>query len=97
MANIGIDLGTTTSEVARLTNKPEIIEVHGQQITPSVVAVDEDGNMIVGQAAKDHNVEWKSVAQVKRKMGTSDRFPLGGKSYTAPEISAMILKSSECT
>lgn len=92
MANIGIDLGTTTSEVARLTNKPEIIEVHGQQITPSVVAVDEDGNMIVGQAAKDHNVEWKSVAQVKRKMGTSDRFPLGGKSYTAPEISAMILK-----
>lgn len=91
MADIGIDLGTTNSEVARLTSKPEIIEVHGQQMLPSAVAMD-DGELLVGQAAKDNAVVLDSVLSVKRHMGTERRFTLGGKTYSPTEISAMILK-----
>lgn len=91
MADIGIDLGTTNSAVARLTNVPEIIEVHGQQTMPSAVAMDEDERLI-GQSAKDNAVILDAVLSVKRHMGTDKRFALGDKSCTAPEISAMILE-----
>jgi len=93
MADIGIDLGTTNSAVAYLRNTPQIIENHGHQTTPSVVAFDEDeSEMLVGHSAKDQAMVLPSVLSVKRHMGTDKRFKLGSEKYGPEDISAMILK-----
>ena len=91
MAEVGIDLGTTNSEVAHLRNRPEIIENRGNPMTPSVVAWD-DGEILVGQSAKDHAMVLPSVVSVKSHMGTDKKFSLGDKTYEPAEISAMILR-----
>lgn len=90
MADVGIDLGTTNSAISYLRNRPEIIENEGRATTPSAVALDE-GEILVGQAAKDNAMMLPSVISVKRHMGTDKRFDLGGKEYSAEDISAMIL------
>ena len=91
MASIGIDLGTTNSAVAHLQNEPKIIENQGRATTPSAVAY-EDGELLVGQPAKDQAIVLPSVLSVKRDMGTDIKFTLGDRQYTPEEISAMILK-----
>lgn len=93
MAELGIDLGTTNSAVSHLRNRPEIIENQGRQTTPSIVAY-EDGELMVGQAAKDNAMApgVESVRSVKREMGTNKRFKLGDQHYTPEEISSIILK-----
>jgi molecular chaperone DnaK (HSP70) len=92
MAEVGIDLGTTTSGIAVLRNVPQVIEVRGRQLIPSVVAWDPDaGEMLVGHSAKDQSIVLDSVISVKRHMGTDKKFDLGGKSYKPEEISALIL------
>ena len=92
---IGIDLGTTNSCVAVMEGgQPTVIpNAEGARTTPSVVAINKEGERLVGQVAKRQAVanHENTVSSIKREMGTDHRVTLGGKSYTAPEISAMIL------
>ncbi|MCI6542254.1 MAG: molecular chaperone DnaK [Firmicutes bacterium] len=92
---IGIDLGTTNSCVAVMEGgQPTVIpNAEGDRTTPSVVAINKDGERLVGQVAKRQAVanHENTISSIKREMGTDHKVTLGGKSYTAPEISAMIL------
>ena len=86
---IGIDLGTTNSCVAVVITNPE-----GARTTPSVVAFAKNGERMVGQIAKRQAVvnPDRTIISIKRKMGTNEKVTIDGKSYTPPEISAMILQ-----
>lgn len=92
---IGIDLGTTNSCVAVMEggNPNVITNSEGARTTPSVVAFQKDGERIVGQVAKRAAVTNadRTIMSIKRKMGTSEKVTIDGKSYTPQEISAMIL------
>jgi len=88
---VGIDLGTTNSVVAVLEGgEPTVIaNAEGSRTTPSVVAFARNGEVLVGQPAKNQaitNVE-RTVRSVKRRMGTDWRH----EDYTAQEISARVL------
>lgn len=92
---VGIDLGTTTSEIAYIKNgKPVIIKNGYSSITPSVVGLNKNMEIVVGDEAKNQLYVRKSetVSQVKRKMGTGEMAPMGYQKYTPVEISAEILK-----
>jgi molecular chaperone DnaK len=95
MKIIGIDLGTTNSCVAIMEGgQPTVIaNAEGDRTTPSVVGVTKDGERLVGKVAKRQAIanHENTVASIKRQMGTNNKVKLGGKEYTAPEISAMIL------
>lgn len=93
---VGIDLGTTNSVVAVLEGgEPKVIaNAEGGRTTPSVVAVNKNGDSLVGEIAKRQavmNVK-NTVASVKRHMGTDWTTELDGKKLTAPEVSARILQ-----
>ena len=95
--NVGIDLGTTFSAVARIRQgQPEIlINREGERLTPSVVLVQEDGSTIVGSAAKEQAVLQPRgvVTAVKNYMGTKEEFLLAdGERYTPEVISSFILR-----
>src|SRR4051812_44476612 len=93
---IGIDLGTTNSEVAQVQGgKPIVFEEDGDPILPSFVGLSEDGRLLVGKAAKN---QWvlapeRTVKSIKRKMGQDVKVKLGDQEYRPQEISAMILKA----
>ncbi|HWK20549.1 MAG TPA: molecular chaperone DnaK [Microbacteriaceae bacterium] len=92
---VGIDLGTTNSVVSVLEGgEPAVIaNAEGFRTTPSVVAFTKDGEVLVGETAKRQavtNVD-RTIASVKRHMGTDWKVDIDGKSYTAQEISARIL------
>lgn len=93
---IGIDLGTTTSEMAYLKNgRPEIIkDKKGESIFYSVAALLEDGKLVVGRDAKKQFFvkPEAAVAEVKRLMGRDINIILGNTAYMPQEISAAILK-----
>jgi len=93
---IGIDLGTTNSCVAVIEGgEPEIIpNAEGNRTTPSVVAFSKDGQRMVGQVAKRQAITNpdRTIASIKREMGTSYKVSIDGKQYTPQEISAMILQ-----
>ena len=93
---IGIDLGTTNSCVAVIEGgEPVVIaNAEGARTTPSVVAFSKDGERMVGQVAKRQAITnpERTVASIKREMGTSHKETIDGKSYTPQEISAMILQ-----
>jgi molecular chaperone DnaK (HSP70) len=92
---IGIDLGTTNSEVAFIFDgTTEIITDNDNGILPSCVSIGENGNIIVGAEAGNQaliNPE-KTVLSVKRCMGTDQKLKLGELSFSPQEISAFILK-----
>ena len=93
---VGIDLGTTNSVVAVLEGgEPKVIaNAEGGRTTPSVVAVNKNGDSLVGEIAKRQavtNVE-NTVSSVKRHMGSDWTTKLGHKDLSAPEISARILQ-----
>lgn len=93
---VGIDLGTTTSEIAFINNgKPEMIEDRSNnRIIPSVVLIDDDNKIIIGQSAKNQAIlkPERTITEIKRKMG-QDILVLLGESYYSPyEISSMIIK-----
>ncbi len=92
---VGIDLGTSTSEIAILKNgKPEVIpNLDGEFITPSVVGVSDEGNIIVGKAARDQLLlkPNDTIIEVKRLMGTSSKLAIGGEEYSPQEISSFII------
>ncbi|MGV8895074.1 MAG: molecular chaperone DnaK [Rhodoglobus sp.] len=92
---VGIDLGTTNSVVAVLEGgEPTVIaNAEGFRTTPSVVAFTKDGEVLVGETAKRQavtNVD-RTIASVKRHMGTDWKQDIDAKKYTAQEISARIL------
>ncbi len=92
---IGIDLGTTNSCVAVMEGgEPTVIaNAEGARTTPSVVAFTKTGERLVGQVAKRQAVANpdRTVISIKREMGTNYKVNIDDKSYTPPEISAMIL------
>jgi molecular chaperone DnaK len=91
---VGIDLGTTNSVIAVLEGgDPTIIaNAEGNRTTPSVVSF-KDGEILVGEVAKRQAITNpdQTVRSVKRHMGTDWTIEVGGKKYTAQEISAHIL------
>ncbi|WP_018330538.1 molecular chaperone DnaK [Actinomycetospora chiangmaiensis] len=92
---VGIDLGTTNSVVAVLEGgEPTVIaNSEGSRTTPSVVAFARNGDVLVGQSAKNQavtNVD-RTIRSVKRHMGTDWTTEIDGKKYTAQEISARTL------
>lgn len=92
---IGIDLGTSTTEAAVIRNgKPEImLNFDSKKVTPSVVGIDDSGNILVGEAAlARHMIAPKStVLEIKRKMGLKEKVLMGQASFTPEQISAQIL------
>ena len=93
---VGIDLGTTNSVVAVLEGgEPTVIaNAEGGRTTPSVVAFAKSGEPLVGEIAKRQavtNVD-RTIASVKRHMGTGWTQEIDGKKYTAQEISARVLQ-----
>ena len=95
MKTIGIDLGTTNSCVAVMENgEPVVIaNAEGSRTTPSVVGFQKDGERLVGQVAKRQAVSNpdRTVASIKRHMGSDYKVSIGDKQYTPQEISAMVL------
>ncbi len=93
---IGIDLGTTNSCVAVMEggNAVVIPNSEGARTTPSVVAFSKTGERLVGQVAKRQAITnpEKTVASIKRHMGSDYKVNIDGKNYTPQEISAMILQ-----
>ncbi|WP_294179443.1 molecular chaperone DnaK [uncultured Schumannella sp.] len=92
---VGIDLGTTNSVVAVLEGgEPTVIaNAEGFRTTPSIVAFTKDGEVLVGETAKRQavtNVD-RTIASVKRHMGTDWNTEIDGKKYTPQELSARIL------
>lgn len=93
---VGIDLGTSTSEIAVLKDgKPYVLMNHiGEYITPSVVGISDDGEIIVGNEAREQILlkPENTVMEVKRLMGSNTQVTMAGKQYTPQEISALLLK-----
>ncbi len=94
---VGIDLGTTHSLVGTYGAQGPVLfpNALGDFLTPSVISIDDDGHIIVGQAARDRMVSHPeaSVATFKRWMGTPRETRLGKQSFRPEELSALILRS----
>ena len=94
---IGIDLGTTNSLAAYFTEEgPRIIPNRlGEHLTPSIVSVDEEGQIYVGETAKERMALYPDTAAAvfKRSMGSSRKYKLGDKEFTAEELSSFVLRS----
>jgi molecular chaperone DnaK len=93
---VGIDLGTTFSEIAVLEGgEPMVIpNAEGSRITPSVVAFTKEGERLVGEIAKRQAITnpKRTIRSIKRKMGSRYRVKIDKKKYSPEEISAMILQ-----
>jgi molecular chaperone DnaK len=93
---VGIDLGTTNSEVAWIQDgQPRVCEEDGDPILPSFVGLAEDGRLLVGKAARN---QWvlapeRTIKSIKRKMGQDVKVKLGDQEFAPQEISAMILRA----
>lgn len=93
---LGIDLGTTNSEVAVVIDgRPVVLGEPGDVILPSVVGLDPTGKLLVGRPARNQYVlaPERTIKSIKRKMGQDVTVPLGDQSYSPPEISALILRA----
>lgn len=94
---VGIDLGTTNSAVAQLRegNVRLVADAKGDELLPSVVGFDAAGALLVGRPARNQLVvaPERTVRSVKRVMGSDRRFDMGGRAWSAPEISALILRA----
>src|SRR5689334_9258246 len=93
---VGIDLGTTNSEVAVVEDgKPRVLPGDdGDPILPSFVGLADDGRLLVGRAARN---QWalapeRTIKSIKRLMGEDVKVRLGDQEYRPQEISAMILR-----
>jgi len=96
MAIIGIDLGTTNSLVAYYKDdKPILIpNVFGEYLTPSVVSVDDNGNVFVGRIAHERLLTHpnQTAAVFKRSIGSRKVYRLGTKDFTPEELSAVVIR-----
>ena len=94
-AAVGIDLGTTNSEVAGFVDgKVQIIRGGPHDMLPSCVALSPTGELLIGHAARNQQLLYpdRTVRSIKRKMGSDETVTLGDKTFTPPEISALILR-----
>ncbi|HZK80259.1 MAG TPA: Hsp70 family protein, partial [Humisphaera sp.] len=92
---VGIDLGTTNSEIAAfIDGKPQVIGNGSQLMLPSCVALSPSGDLLIGQAARNQSMLYpeRTIKSVKRLMGTSEKVTLGDKTFSPSEISALILR-----
>jgi len=93
---VGIDLGTTNSEVAALVDgKVQVLAADGEQIMPSYVGLSPEGTLLVGTPARNQYVLYpeQTIKSIKRLMGENRRLIVGAQTYSPPEISAMILRA----
>jgi molecular chaperone DnaK len=94
---IGIDLGTTNSEVAVIRDGHPVVlaDEDGDPILPSVVGLDSQGRLLVGHAARNQFVlaPERTIRSIKRKMGEEVTVTLGDQRYSPQEISAIILRT----
>jgi molecular chaperone HscC len=94
---IGIDLGTTNSAAAYMTDDgPRLIpNALGEVLTPSVVGVDEEGKLLIGRAARELQVihPERCAALFKRQMGSDWTANLNGRTYNPEELSSLVLRS----
>src|SRR5271168_4155366 len=93
---VGIDLGTTNSVVAIVVDgQPQVLDEAGETLLPSVVGINPQGQLVTGVAAKNQLAAFpdRTVASIKRRMGSMEPVPLGDQAFTPPEISAMILRT----
>ena len=92
---LGIDLGTTNSEIAIYRDgHPEVLrDDQGRIILPSVVGLTETGELLVGEEARNQFLLYpeRTVRSIKRRMGSDAKVQLGEREYTPQEISAIIL------
>lgn len=93
---VGIDLGTTNSEIAIIREgQPVVIsDAAGEKIVPSFVGLSPTEEILVGEPARNQYVvaPERTIKSIKRKMGSDERISLAEQSYTPQEISAFILK-----
>ncbi len=91
---VGIDLGTTNSEIAVWqNNRVRIIEGDSGPVLPSCVGIDNDGNIIIGEPARNQYIAYpeRTVKSVKRLMGSGTNVTMNGMEFSPQEISAMII------
>lgn len=92
---IGIDLGTTNSEVA-IVEKGVVVVItdNNKKILPSFVGIDDQGDILVGESARNQYLVYpeRTVKSIKRLMGQDIQVDLAGHAYAPQEISAIILK-----
>lgn len=97
MIRIGIDLGTTNSLIAYWTEEGPMIIPNslGEHLTPSVVSIDDNGEILVGKIAKERQITHPelSASVFKRAMGSKKTYKLGGKEFLPEELSALVLKA----
>jgi molecular chaperone DnaK len=93
---VGIDLGTTNSEIALYQDGEAVIlaDERGRLILPSVVGVTEGGELLVGEEARNQLLLYpeRTVRSIKRRMGRDETVRMAGRDYTPQEISAIILR-----
>jgi molecular chaperone DnaK (HSP70) len=92
---IGIDLGTTNSEIAAFVDgKVTVLGAGTKNMLPSVVGLSPTGELLVGEAARNQLLLYpeRTVRSIKRKMGTNETVTLGDRSFTPAEISSLILR-----
>ncbi|MEO5376527.1 MAG: Hsp70 family protein [Magnetococcus sp. DMHC-6] len=93
---IGIDLGTTNSEVAiYLEGRTQVLQdSEGNRLLPSFVGIDENGGVLVGHSARNQYIVHpdRTIKSIKRRMGSTDKVSMAGKEYSPQEISGIILK-----
>lgn len=91
----GIDLGTTNSAIAFVdAGKPQVLDLSGNVLLPSVVGLDDAGGLLIGEAARNQRAAYpeRTIASIKRRMGRGGAVALGDRELTPPEVSALILK-----
>jgi len=92
---VGIDLGTTNSEVAAYVDgNVRVLNVGGALMLPSCVGLSADGELLVGTPARNQSLLYpeRTVRSIKRKMGSTETVSLDGKTFSPQEISAIILR-----
>ncbi|MDA1141491.1 MAG: Hsp70 family protein [Planctomycetota bacterium] len=92
---VGIDLGTTNSEISAYINgEVQLISSGDQKILPSCVGLSPDGDLLVGEAARNQMLIYpeRTARSIKRKIGQDVKIKLGDQAFTPQEISAIILK-----
>src|SRR6267143_2086681 len=92
---VGIDLGTTNSEVATFVeDHVQVLGSEKNNMLPSVVGLSPSGELLVGEPARNQLVLYpeRTVRSIKRKMGSNETVTLGDRQFTPPEISALILR-----
>src|SRR5256885_16485399 len=92
---VGIDLGTTNSEVAAfMEGRVRVLGPNPGKMLPSCVGIAPSGELLVGEAALNQQRIYpeRTVRSIKRKMGSAETVMMAGKGFSPQEISALILK-----